>query len=93
MGAIHQVPIWQNASLQDAPGKKLAAVMTEGENPRSHDLKETHCFVLGNEGSGLEEATIKSCDAQISIPISGKAESLNVAMATTILLYESHSQC
>lgn len=44
-------------------------------------------LVVGNEGSGLDPAILTATDCNVRIPIYGKAESLNVAVATGILLY------
>jgi TrmH family RNA methyltransferase len=45
-------------------------------------------FVLGAERQGLAEEILARCDARATIPLGGQAESLNVAMAGTIALYE-----
>jgi TrmH family RNA methyltransferase len=45
-------------------------------------------LVVGNEGAGLTELVRSSCDRLVSIPMSPRAESLNVAVATGILLHE-----
>jgi TrmH family RNA methyltransferase len=45
-------------------------------------------FVLGSEREGLPEDVVAACAASATIPLTGRAESLNVAMAGTIALYE-----
>ena len=45
-------------------------------------------LVLGNERSGLSAAYRERCDAVVAIPMMGKATSLNVTSAASILLYE-----
>lgn len=45
-------------------------------------------FVMGNEGNGISENIGNECDHRIKIPMQGGAESLNVATATSIILYE-----
>lgn len=45
-------------------------------------------LVVGNEGAGLTESVRSACDRLVSIPMSPRAESLNVAVATGILLHE-----
>ena len=47
------------------------------------------CIVLGNEANGVSEALLSRCDERIHIPMSGQAESLNVAVAAGILCYLS----
>ena len=44
------------------------------------------CFILGSEGSGLSEESLQACEL-VSIPMSGKFESLNVSVAGGIFLY------
>jgi TrmH family RNA methyltransferase len=44
---------------------------------------------MGNEAWGLEESVRDRCDEVVRVPIHGKAESLNLAMAATVCLYAS----
>ena len=50
--------------------------------------KERFALVMGNEGAGVKESVKNLCDENINIPISKEVESLNVAVATSIILYE-----
>jgi TrmH family RNA methyltransferase len=52
-------------------------------------LARPHAWVMGNEAWGLEPAVRAGCDAVVRVPIYGKAESLNLAMAATLCLYRS----
>ena len=45
--------------------------------------------MVGNEAQGLPEALMADCDQLVIMPMRGKADSLNVAMAGTLLLYEA----
>ncbi len=56
------------------------------------DLTRPTIFVLGNEGSGLSDAIRASLDAMVSIPMAPQVESLNVAVAGALLLYEAKRQ-
>lgn len=47
-----------------------------------------HGVVIGNEGSGLTQKTAGLCDGLVTIPMGGRAESLNAAAAATVLLWE-----
>jgi TrmH family RNA methyltransferase len=49
------------------------------------------CVVIGNEGHGLSDATVKACDASVFIPMTDRAESLNAAVAAAILMWEFHN--
>jgi TrmH family RNA methyltransferase len=52
-------------------------------------LKGPHAWVMGNEAWGLESEVRAACDRVVRVPIYGKAESLNLAMAATLCLYQS----
>ena len=47
-----------------------------------------HAVFVGNEGAGLREETIALCRSRVTIPMAGRAESLNASAAATILLWE-----
>ena len=49
-------------------------------------------MVLGNEQFGLDEAWLSGADAAVSIPMLGRADSVNVAMAGAALLFEALRQ-
>ncbi|MEO7235312.1 MAG: RNA methyltransferase, partial [Lapillicoccus sp.] len=51
------------------------------------DLHAPHAWVFGNEAWGLDPADRARCDEVVRIPIPGRAESLNLAMAATLCLY------
>ena len=53
------------------------------------DLAGPHAWVMGNEAWGLPEPVREECDEVVRVPIHGLAESLNLAMAATVCLYES----
>lgn len=48
--------------------------------------------MIGNEGNGLQEETAALADTYIKIPMEGRVESLNAAMASGILMYEAARQ-
>lgn len=58
----------------------------------AHSYRGGAAFLIGNEGAGLDEAAEALADYRVKIPIPGKAESLNAAMAATICLYEAVRQ-
>ena len=53
------------------------------------DLARPHAWVMGNEAWGLEPHVRQACDEVVRVPIYGRAESLNLAMAATLCLYAS----
>ena len=48
------------------------------------------CVVIGNEGHGLSEETIAACDRTVYIPMTDRAESLNAAVAASLLMWSFH---
>ena len=78
--------------LQEKGIRLYAACLQES---RSYD-RETYLgpcgFLVGNEGNGLTEETIRLADARIHIPMEGSIESLNAAMSAGILMYEALRQ-
>lgn len=52
-------------------------------------LTRSHAWLMGNEAKGLSEEELAACDTLITIPMTGHAESLNVASAASICLYAS----
>ena len=56
------------------------------------DYTKPTAFLIGNEGNGLTDEAADLADKKIIIPMDGKAESLNAAMATGILIYEAKRQ-
>jgi RNA methyltransferase, TrmH family len=56
------------------------------------DMTGSTWFIVGNEGSGVSESIQPFVNHEIIIPMRGKAESLNVAMAATVLLFEAARQ-
>ena len=56
------------------------------------DLTAPTWFILGNEGKGISDAIAPYLNTKVIIPMPGKAESLNVAMAATVLLFEAVRQ-
>jgi len=56
------------------------------------DLSGGVAFVLGAEGKGLRPLVRRTCDAAVAIPLHGKVESLNISVASALLLYEARRQ-
>ena len=67
---------------------ELCGADMAGEAVGDATLPDRNALVLGNEGSGLREETRARLARTLSIPMRGPAESLNVAVAAGILLYE-----
>ena len=56
------------------------------------DYQKPSAFLIGNEGNGLTTEIADLADVYIRIPMEGKLESLNAAMAAGILMYEANRQ-
>jgi TrmH family RNA methyltransferase len=85
MGAVFRVPLGR---FEDAPGRRVALVAHGGESLRDADLSGPVTFVVGAERVGVPDTVAAACDLRVSIPLEPGAESLNVAAAAAIALYE-----
>lgn len=63
-----------------------------GKNAASLNLAGKTVLIMGSEGSGISRLLREKCDGIVSIPTCGKIDSLNVSVATGILLYEIYCQ-
>ena len=100
MGTIFQLPVIETSSLQqtleilrDRGVRCLAA------HPRSpdHILSQADftgdcCVIFGSEGYGLSPDILAACDDAVAIPMEGTVDSLNVAAAAAVFLYEVNRQ-
>ena len=84
-GAVFRVP---TAGFDEAQGLRIALVAHEGRPLARIEHEVPITFVLGAEREGLPDEIVAACDETASIAITPQAESLNVAMAGTIALYE-----
>jgi TrmH family RNA methyltransferase len=84
-GAIFRVPLGR---FDEPAGRRMALVAGQGRSLAEVEFAESTVFVLGAEREGLPENAVAACDVVASIPIAVSAESLNVAVAGAIALYE-----
>lgn len=84
-GAVFRIPM---GSFEQAPRPRVALVPHGGTPLRELELGNQTTFVLGSEREGLPDEIVALCETRATIPQAGYAESLNVAMAGTIALYE-----
>jgi len=97
-GAAFRLTAWRVSSwevlgrLREMGWRVVATRARGGEPPFAVDLTGPTVILLGNEARGLDPILGDMADTVVSIPMPGGAESLNVAMAGTILLYESVRQ-
>ena len=62
------------------------------DNLYKADLQGRLAFVMGNEANGVSPALLAAADKRVFIPMQGRAESLNVAMAAGIVMFEALRQ-
>jgi TrmH family RNA methyltransferase len=84
-GALFRVPL---GSFEEAPRPRIGLVPRGGTPLGELALVAPLTFLLGAEREGLPDDVLAACDALATIPQAADAESLNVAMAGTIALYE-----
>jgi RNA methyltransferase, TrmH family len=85
VGAVFRVPL---VAWGDAAGTRIALVAHGGRPLAELDLSGAVTFVLGAERAGLPEELVAGSHEVATIPLAGTAESLNVAAAGAIALYE-----
>lgn len=93
MGAVFRLPFLKCASVCEFLDKhpelnSFAAVVDDAEKITEVDFCSPCVTVIGNEGNGLKSETIAMCNKRITIPMNGKAESLNASVAASIIMWE-----
>jgi TrmH family RNA methyltransferase len=84
-GAVFRVPL---ARFHETSRPRIALVAAQGVPLPELELGEAVTFVLGAEREGLPDDVVRECDEIAHIPQSESAESLNVAVAGAVALYE-----
>lgn len=99
MGSVFRMPFYiaENFTdtmsvLQKAGIRIYAASLEDSCLYDEPDYTAGYGFLIGNEGNGLRADTVRHADVSIHIPMEGKLESLNAAMAAAILMYEAKRQ-
>jgi tRNA G18 (ribose-2'-O)-methylase SpoU len=100
MGTIFEQPAVEVGNLVETLGELRArGVRCYAAHPRpgakklsAADLRSDCCLVFGAEGPGLTDAALAACDEPVEIPMPSHMNSLNVASATAVFLYEATRQ-
>lgn len=99
MGSVFHLPVFTNVSLVEllefVKIRKIKLLATSLESSDVYcDAKfsESVAIVFGNEGNGISHKLLMAAEKRLYIPIIGQAESLNVAAAAAIILYEAVRQ-
>lgn len=98
-GALEKIAICRVNSLMKTVDelhmngiKVYASEMTASKSITEIDFKEPCAIIMGSEEKGIYPALMKICDEKIKIPMKGDFESLNVSVATGMILYEMMRQ-
>jgi len=98
-GALEEIPVCRVNSLMKAVDelhmngiKVFASEMTASKCIYDCDFTVPAAIVMGSEEKGIYPALLKVCDENISIPMKNNFESLNVSVATGMILYEVMKQ-
>lgn len=97
-GSVFRVPLLAVSGrecfeeLREAGAKILATAARAATPVERADLTGPVAFVIGNEGNGVPARLAAEADAAITIPCPGPVESLNAAVAASVLLYEAARQ-
>ncbi len=75
-------------NLQKEHYKIYGTKVTHGKSLKTVEKNEKYAIIMGNEGQGVEEAILELCDEYLYIDMDDRCESLNVGVATSIILYE-----
>ena len=99
MGSAFRLPVLRNedaqATLAEWQDQGLAIVATDprdGDDLHRLDLTTPLVFVMGAEGTGLSDDILQAADLRVRIPMRARVESLNVAVAAALLVYEAARQ-
>lgn len=93
MGALVRLPVYSFDSLKEFSTncpkvKTYAAVVADGNPPSAADFSAPCMVVIGNEANGLTGQTVEQCTNRLTLPMQGRAESLNAAVAASIFIWE-----
>jgi TrmH family RNA methyltransferase len=98
-GSLFHVPVTvrdhagEVASMLGAGGfRTLATVVREGVDYAGIDWSVPSALFLGNESAGLDPSFVATLDGAVAIPMAGRAESLNVGVASAVVCFEAFRQ-
>ena len=100
MGAVFRMPVFvlsdfadELKKLTDAGFETFAAVVDKNaKSITSCDFTNGGIAVIGNEGNGLTKEAVEACRYAVTIPMKGRAESLNASAAAMIIMWEMSRQ-
>ena len=93
MGSIFAVPIFRATEAEfidwraSWPGSLVGTLLTATDDFRAADYRRPTMILMGAESHGLPPGLAAACDANVKIPMRGRADSLNLAVATGVMIY------
>ena len=94
-GALHTLPVCREKNITEtikylkASGLRIVCATERGKiNYTQSDYSSPVCIIMGAEDTGIPAEHLALCDDWVSIPQYGKIESLNVSVATAVIVYE-----
>jgi len=98
-GALYSIPVCRTSGIRETlaymkeSGLKVIAATEKGSvNYTSADLTLPLVLVLGSEGVGISKEILELCDEKVMIPLAGEINSLNVSVASGVILFEALRQ-
>ena len=96
MGALLRIPIYTCDNFRNGLShfRSLGAVVyasvvdSDAKSVTEVEKSESSVLIIGSEANGIESGTAKCADYRITIPMRGRAESLNAAAAAAVLIWE-----
>ena len=99
MGSLFHLPVIQDVLPEEALTwcyrhgyEPAATALKNAQNMYKADLSKKMAFIFGNEANGVAEELQAAAETRLFIPMAGQAESMNVAMAAGIILFEGLRQ-
>lgn len=96
MGAVFRRPVWRGSAAEvkelfQKSGIPLLGAALRHDTVDARNVDYTRAAVaIGSEGKGLSEEMLRLCDRTIRLPMSERCESLNAAVAASVLLWEMY---
>lgn len=99
MGSVYRMPVCYAQDIREVlktlKSRGIAAYAAHLDGIHAYDEEDYRkpcAFLIGNEGNGLQEETAEKAGKYIRIPMKGQVESLNAAVAASILMFEAARQ-
>ena len=95
MGSIFHVPVVRAGEsdfidhAKETSARLVGTLVGGALDYRQADYRPPCLLVMGNEQQGMSDTLAKACDQLVRIPMAGRAESLNLAVATGLMIYEA----